>query len=333
MAEDSTDRVRALYDAYPYPSPVAGDGLINDTANMAAFLFPGSSFSGRKILDAGCGTGHRLLAFAKRFPEASFRGIDVADAPLSVARELAARHGIGNVEFRQADLLGGPPAEAFDLIVSTGVVHHLANPEKGLRNLCECLAPAGSIILWLYHPYGEFDRLLQRDLVHALWDRESMSLGEGIETIHALDISLAAERYSSAYAARDNRLLDQSTIDVDAYLHPVVNAYRFGDALDLLGKCGMDWGAMHSINLGAGTRLIDLQQASTPGLSAFCLKDRELFDSPGMQARFRQLDTRGKLKVIELKTRPNGYSVIAGREDARGQFDRRIQGNVVRLDL
>jgi SAM-dependent methyltransferase len=331
MTGDSIDRVRSLYDAYPYPSPVAGDGLISDTANLVAFLFPASSFPGRKILDAGCGTAHRLLGFAKRFPEASFCGVDVAAAPLAVARDLAARHGIRNVEFRQGDLLSWSAEERFDLIVSTGVVHHLVDPESGLRNLCASLAPGGGIILWLYHPYGEFGRLLQRELVHALWDGGSMSLGEGLETLRALDISLAPDRYSGAYAKQDNRLLDQSTIDADAVLHPVVNAYRFGDSLDMLGRCGMDWGAVHSVSLGADTRLIDLSCACPPALSAFCLKHERLLAAPALQERFRQLDTRSRLKVIELIARPNGYAIVAGREDARARFDARMLGNMVDL--
>ncbi len=250
----------------------------------------------------------------------------MAAEPLKVARELAARHQIENVEFRQADLLAGSPAERFDLIVSTGVIHHLQDPERGLRNLCECLAPGGSIVLWLYHPYGEFDRLLERELVHALWDRETMSIGEGIDTIRELDFSLAAERYSGAYANRDNRLLDQTAIDVDAFLHPVVNAYRLGESLDMLGRCGMDWGAIHSISLGAGSKLIDLEQVSTPGMSAFCLKHSELFASQAMLKRFRELDTRRKLQEIEAIARPNGYAVVAGRNDARADFDGRIPG-------
>jgi hypothetical protein len=64
MSEESTNRVRALYDAYPYPNPVAGDGLISDTANMAAFLFAAQSFfrledTGRGVRNGASAAGIR----------------------------------------------------------------------------------------------------------------------------------------------------------------------------------------------------------------------------------------------------------------------------------
>jgi SAM-dependent methyltransferase len=332
MLKESTDHVRSMYDAYPFPSPVAGDGLINDTANLVAFLFASNSFSNKRILDAGCGTGHRLLGFAKRFPNASFLGIDIATTPLNVARKLAEKHRIANIRFRQGDLMTLRASEKFDLVVSTGVIHHLEDPEKGLKNLCECLASGGNIILWLYHPYGEFDRLLQRELVLTLWDRDKMSFQEGIKVMEELEISLAMERYSGAYATRDNHVLDTVSMNVDGYLHPIVNAYRFEEALDMFARCKMDWAAVHSISLGNNSKLLDLSQASTTGISTFCLRHDHLFASESMRKRYLQLNSRKKLRVIELMTKPNGFCVIAGRKESCEDFDGRIQGNLIHLN-
>src|SRR5688572_11564042 len=94
--EGSTEDVRTMYDAYPYPSPIAGLTLIEDIANSFYSLFGNSSLRGKQILDAGCGTGHRLLATARRYPEAHFVGIDMTAASIDVAKALAERHHLKN---------------------------------------------------------------------------------------------------------------------------------------------------------------------------------------------------------------------------------------------
>jgi len=321
-----------MYEAYPYPTPIAGEGLIGDVANMVAFLLPAGFLSGKRILDAGCGTGHRVLGLAKRWPQAQFLGIDFSKASLRVARTLADQHRIENVQFQQGDLMALEPSQEFDLIVSTGVIHHLEDPGKGLANLSRCLAPGGHIILWLYHPYGEFSRLLERELVLTLWDREKMSFADGIEMMRALRVSLSRDRYSGAIAQKDNQVLNDASINVDGFLHPIVNAYRFHEAFAMLAQCGLHWVAVHSINLGNNSKLIDLGQVSKPSLRMFCLKESDLFQSTSIGARYRDLANAQKLKVIELLMKPNGFSVIAGRTDAYSTLDERIRGNLVHLN-
>jgi 2-polyprenyl-3-methyl-5-hydroxy-6-metoxy-1,4-benzoquinol methylase len=130
MLERGTRTVKAMYEEYAYPSPVVGDSLIYDSANVLRFFFPGGNLANKRILDAGCGTGHRLIASAKTFPNASFLGVDMTRASLDTAQALARRHGISNVMFKEADLLDLELKEKYDIVFSGGVIHHLKDPQK-----------------------------------------------------------------------------------------------------------------------------------------------------------------------------------------------------------
>src|SRR5207249_4675480 len=46
--------------------------------------------------------------------------------------------------------------EKFDVILNIGVLHHLADMQKGLHNLAAHLADSGYLVLWLYGTYGRF---------------------------------------------------------------------------------------------------------------------------------------------------------------------------------
>src|SRR5262249_5419160 len=59
--------------------------------------------------------------------------------------------GLRNIEYAQADILRlGTIGRSFDLIESTGVLHHMADPLAGLRVLIKLLRPRGLIHLGLY---------------------------------------------------------------------------------------------------------------------------------------------------------------------------------------
>ena len=44
----------------------------------------------------------------------------------------------------------GQLSSAFDLILCTGVLHHLPNPDAGLKALADVLEPSGSMGIMLY---------------------------------------------------------------------------------------------------------------------------------------------------------------------------------------
>jgi 2-polyprenyl-3-methyl-5-hydroxy-6-metoxy-1,4-benzoquinol methylase len=58
----------------------------------------------------------------------------MTEASLNIAERLAARHKVNNVRLEQRNLLDLELADTFDIVVSSGVIHHLEDPLRGLKN-------------------------------------------------------------------------------------------------------------------------------------------------------------------------------------------------------
>ena len=76
------------------------------------------------------------------------------------------------------------------------------------------------------HSIGEFKRLNARELLRTLWTDED-DHATGIALMRDLSLSLDKHRYGSS-AAQYN--VDRESIEVDAFMHPIVAAYRFDEA-------------------------------------------------------------------------------------------------------
>lgn len=104
-----------------------------------------------RVLIAGCGTGRHALQTAMRYTDVDVLAIDLSVASLSYARRMADALKVRNVTFAQGDILElGSYPERFDLIESSGVLHHLDEPMRGWRVLRSLLAPRGLMRLGFY---------------------------------------------------------------------------------------------------------------------------------------------------------------------------------------
>lgn len=155
------ERVRDMYMRYPYPPLGSDDGvaLFGLLDYVRYVLWPGRpTLEGLRVLDAGCGTGFTTVQIALNHPEVEMVGIDLSSASLEVARQRARRAGLAEgarLSFRQASIEDlAPETRPFDYIVSSGVLHHLANPVEGARRLAAVLAPTGGIGGMVYAPHG-----------------------------------------------------------------------------------------------------------------------------------------------------------------------------------
>jgi SAM-dependent methyltransferase len=329
-AHGTVGDVRTMYEAYPYPSPTVGNTLIADVANSLYTIFSEDGLSGKRILDAGCGTGQRLLAMARRCPKAQFVGLDMTASSIAIAEALSQRHDIRNVEFCTSELLDFSPKCTFDVILSIGVVHHLENPSRGMQFLTSLLSDSGVLILWLYHALGEHQRLLDREILLTLWNRAE-GFDAGLQVLQDMGLKLEIKRYGSS-AAQSKSEVSQVSIDVDAYLHPIVNSYRFEEIIGLLRDCTqLDWAAINNINLLDISKLLDLNEVETGDMRYLCQTTEDLFAAESLRQRFRALEPLKKLLILENQLKPTGFTVIGGRGDSSQHVTARVRSNAIPL--
>jgi arsenite methyltransferase len=106
------------------------------------------------LLDAGCGAALTALTlFDGAFDRVRYLGVDVSDA-LDVARARFAERRLP-AEFLQADLNNLPlPADAIDLILCEGVLHHTDDTARAFARLVRHLKPGGRILFYVYRRKG-----------------------------------------------------------------------------------------------------------------------------------------------------------------------------------
>jgi 2-polyprenyl-3-methyl-5-hydroxy-6-metoxy-1,4-benzoquinol methylase len=120
------------------------------------WLGPGS---GRRLLEAGCGSSLWLPYFARRFGW-DVAGLDYSDAGLAVSSEILRRNGVQG-SLRKADLTAGPgeDRESFDAVFSLGLIEHFERPDGILAILKELVRPGGLLLTWIPNTAGWIPRL------------------------------------------------------------------------------------------------------------------------------------------------------------------------------
>lgn len=192
-----SNAVRRQYEDNPYPRwrrrTKAGSQEPLHGPLQAQFpqkAIPASSPKRLDILVAGCGTGSQPIQVSRRFPSARILAVDLSLTSLAYAKRMTEERGIAAIEYGCADILNlGSLRRQFDLIDSTGVLHHLRDPLEGWRVLAELLRADG------YMKIGLYSRRARRGLEPVrrfIADRGLSATPEGIRAARRLILSGAS---------------------------------------------------------------------------------------------------------------------------------------------
>lgn len=244
MTEDPrSDGVSRQYDRWEYPPPVTD--LAAWTTNhwdwfdphwAHRILWPDREYKADlDILVAGCGTFQAaVLAYMNR--GAKVVAIDVSQSALNHHRQLKDRHGLDNLE-----LLWLPIEEVsalsrdFDLIVSSGVLHHMADPLAGLTALGRCLRRDGVLGVMLYAKYG---RIGVDMLESALRDLGLSQDDASVQLVVQAIATLPADHPVRPYLQSARDLMSEGAL-VDTFLHARQRSYTVDECLQLVDSAGL----------------------------------------------------------------------------------------------
>ena len=144
------------YEENPYPRwrftlrPIEGNNLKKISDKTSVSLSNENFYKAPQILIAGCGTGEQIVSWSA-YKNAKITAIDLSNKSLAYSIRKSKELKIKNVNHVHLDLLDLDLLnQKFDVIVSTGCLHHMEKPEEGLSSLVNVLKPDGLLYLGLY---------------------------------------------------------------------------------------------------------------------------------------------------------------------------------------
>ena len=148
LAADVADTADAFGFQWQHANPVIKDRRLSSPELFLDFIHPvdASWFTGKIVLDAGCGMG-RFSLTAHRFGARFVIGLDLSDA-VEAAFENT-RH-LPNVLILQGDILRLPLTRTIEYAFSICVLHHTADPRAAFLSLASRVVPGGSVSAWVY---------------------------------------------------------------------------------------------------------------------------------------------------------------------------------------
>lgn len=168
-----TEAMAKQYEDYPYPrwqSTKASSTAITLKQHIEArfpyIQHPEPVDGPVDILVAGCGTGQQVVQLASNLEYKNILAVDLSQNSLAYANRKTEEKGLTNVHFAQADILALASWDAsFDLIVCTGVLHHMAKPSDGLASLLSVSKKNTVFSLALYSERGRAHVVAARKLI------------------------------------------------------------------------------------------------------------------------------------------------------------------------
>jgi SAM-dependent methyltransferase len=279
MTENYLPKVRELYEAFPFPArdpssesptsiPVSRTDILGKV-NHHCFAGRRDFTKRFRALVAGGGTGDAAIFLASQLPEGAAEVVclDLSDASLAIARQRAALRGLEQrVRWIRGSILDAARLELgrFDYVTCLGVLHHLADPDRGLRALAQILTEEGAIALMVYGRYGRLDIYAVQELMQ-LVNHETPDLRDQLANLKAVLRGLSPAHFLLRGRNREwlGAMMASEANMVDTFLHVQDRAYTVTELYQLVEGAG-----------AVGRQLHQLRPSDAPGVRARNLPGR-----------------------------------------------------------
>ncbi|MBJ7401072.1 class I SAM-dependent methyltransferase [Mycolicibacterium sp.] len=249
MTESPRDDVVAQqYEKWTYPEPVqnletwaANSWQWFDPSHAHRVLWPDRPHQADiDILIAGCGTNQAAqIAYMNR--AAKVVAIDVSQPSLDHEKFLKDKYALKNLELHLLPIEEVPGLnQSFDLVMSTGVLHHMDDTKAGMKALADVLRPDGVAALMLYARYGRTGVELMQAVFRDMGLKQDE---ESLQMVKAAIASLADTHPVKSYIAIAPDLNFDAGV-VDTFLHGRDKSFTVDDCLELVTSAGLvfqDW--------------------------------------------------------------------------------------------
>jgi SAM-dependent methyltransferase len=304
MPQNHLPQVKSQYEALPYPPCNPQDEhqrlaltWLEELPMINHYCFAGKqSFqNGFRALVAGGGTGDATIFLAEQLraigaTNAEIVHLDLSEASTALAQERARIRGLTNITWVNYSLLSLPALGLgkFDYINCSGVLHHLADPDLGLRALRSALQGTGAIGLMVYATTGRTGVYQMQALMRLVnGDAAGKALDEQRKIANTRDLlgSLPASNWFMRSEAlhHDHKLGDAGIYDL--LLHSQDRSFSVGELFDWLE-------GEHGLHLAFS----DVQRGRSPYLPHMVLGSKP----PAMAAGLRKLPLRRQYEMAEL---------------------------------
>ena len=243
-----SDVVSDQYEQWVYPEPIEDlPGWMQhswqwfDPRISHRLMWPDRAYApDLDILIAGCGTSQAAV-FAYSNPSATVVAIDVSQTSLNHHQRLKDTYNLSNLELHRlpienVDTLG----KSFDLIVSSGVLHHMADPLVGMTSLASVLRPDGVIAVMLYAKYGRLGVEMMQGIFREMGLRQDQA---SIDIVREVLAALPPGHPVQSYLEIAPDLQYDAGL-VDTFLHGRDRNYTVDDCIALVEDAGLvfqDW--------------------------------------------------------------------------------------------
>tara|TARA_B100001540_G_scaffold37658_1_gene33410 strand:+ start:1735 stop:3003 length:1269 start_codon:yes stop_codon:yes gene_type:complete len=235
-------KIKEQYNLYTYPEPIeemqkAIDNGYIDLTDASLFwdiFFPDKTYKDNlNVFIAGCGTNQAVyLALAN--PNWKIYGIDLSENSIGFVNKQIKKYNLKNLNVEMKDIFEITNKDEYDLVISTGVIHHTKDPKLALKILSSATKKDGALCIMVYAKYfrtGVYDLQKIFRYLGIKQDADGIKFVKNyIENILP-DDHIAKKFYKSTPS-------DIDTAIIDTWLNPQDIAYDANDLKELIRGTG-----------------------------------------------------------------------------------------------